>query len=197
MPRILRSQTPPRYYQTYRKYLSFLRIDFDDRCAYSMQHYTRAGGLTAMEIDHHNCNLPDAVRNNYDNLFLSTKHCNGHKLAKPSERDIRLGLRFLNPCIEDDYGTHIFEDPDTFELWGDTPEGRYHIRNLDLNAYHLILERKTRHAARTEWEKEGLVTTADPAADLDGTGVFLSSMKGEIDRMIPPIIQKKKPELPE
>ena len=43
-----------------------------------------------------------------------------------------------------DYGIHIFEDPDTHEIVGITPEGKYHVRNCDLNAPHFIEERKER-----------------------------------------------------
>ena len=53
-------------------------------------------------------------------------------------------MRFLNCCEESDYGVHIFEDPESNELVGVTPEGRYHIRNCDLNAPHLIEERAER-----------------------------------------------------
>src|SRR6266498_4434704 len=116
MPRVTRTQNPPRYYVTHRNYLPYLLKDFGERCAYSMQHYLRAGGMTAMEVDHHNPFRAD--RNAYENLFLATKHCNGHKLQDwPTAAQQTQGIRFLNPCIDDDYDHQIFEDPDTFEVW--------------------------------------------------------------------------------
>jgi hypothetical protein len=50
----------------------------------------------------------------------------------------------LNCCNEADYGVHIFEDPDSHEVVGVTPEGKYHVRNCDLNAPHFIEERAER-----------------------------------------------------
>ena len=40
----------------------------------------------------------------------------------------KLGVRFLNPTKEQDYGVHIFEDAVTHELVGASPAGRYHLR---------------------------------------------------------------------
>jgi hypothetical protein len=53
-------------------------------------------------------------------------------------------MRFLNCCDEVDYGHHIFEHPMTRRLVGVSPAGRYHIRMCDLNAPHLVTERKLR-----------------------------------------------------
>lgn len=193
MARITRKQKPPQIYKAYRKYLPYLLTDFEGRCAYSMQHYLRAGGLTAMEVDHHNCHLSENTKNRYSNLFLSTKHCNGHKLGRPTKLERKSKLRFLNPCKEEDYGVHIFEDPETFEVWGATPEGRYHIRYLDLNAEHLVRERKLRSYARKGWKNTGPIEI-DPDFPLNSTSAkSLDYIKDEINKMIPDIIQKKKP----
>jgi hypothetical protein len=98
-----------------------------------------------MEIDHFNPTRRYDRVQSYHNLFLSTRHCNGAKRDRwPSAKMRKLGIRFLNCCQETDYGVHIFEDPDTHELVGVTPEGRYHIRNCDLNAPHLLEERTER-----------------------------------------------------
>jgi hypothetical protein len=59
-----------------------------------------------------------------------------------------MGARFLNPTKEQDYGVHIFEDATSHQLVGTTPEGKYHIRCCDLNAPHLVLERKDRATLR-------------------------------------------------
>lgn len=98
-----------------------------------------------MEVDHFNPKLTGAERHRYENLFLATRHCN---LAKrdhwPTDEDLAAGIRFLNPCEEQDYGVHLFEDPATHELVGVTPAGRWHIEILLLNASHLVEERRRR-----------------------------------------------------
>jgi hypothetical protein len=98
-----------------------------------------------MEIDHFNPNKKRNLIQQYENLFLATRHCNGAKRDRwPSNKERQLGVRFLNCCEETDYGVHIFEDPQTHELVGITPAGRYHVRNCDLNAPHLVEERAER-----------------------------------------------------
>lgn len=98
-----------------------------------------------MEIDHFDPRKKEDFIQQYENLFWATRHCNGAKWKYwPSAGDQALGLRFLNPCKEQDYGEHIFEDPKTHWLVGATPAGRYHIRVCDLNADHFIAERQER-----------------------------------------------------
>jgi hypothetical protein len=98
-----------------------------------------------MEVDHFNPNRKRDFIQEYKNLFLSTRHCNGSKRDRwPTNKERKNRIRFLNCCEEPDYGVHIFEDPDDHELVGTTPEGRYHVRNCDLNAPHLIEERAER-----------------------------------------------------
>ena len=188
-PRIVRKQKPPRYWYAHRKYLKYLLLDFGGRCAYSCQHMDRAGGVGAMDIDHFDPHLRPPKRNTYANLMLATRHCNGKKGKRPTKAERRAGLRFLNPCEETDYGVHIFEDPDTFELWGATPEGRYHVRVLDLNAGHLVKERRVRHALRM-MKKEPIIVTALRDDAMRGVKQFSE----QVELMIPPFHQKKKPE---
>ena len=82
MGRIQRGPAPAKRLtrRNYRKVaLEPLRRDFQDRCAYSCQHLNRAGGLKCMEIDHFDPRLKNKFIQRYDNLFLSTRHCNGAK----------------------------------------------------------------------------------------------------------------------
>jgi hypothetical protein len=191
--RINRKQKPPRFLIAHRRYLKFLLLDFERRCAYSCQHANRAGGVGAMDVDHFDPTLTQPARNNYQNLFLATRHCNGKKgdnWPTPSQR--RQGLRFLNPCEEVDYGVHLFEDPDTFEIWGATPAGRYHVRMLDLNADHLVLERRRRHELRALQKAPQIVTATGKKSD---ALIGIVAFKNEVEQMIPPIAQKKKPAL--
>jgi hypothetical protein len=191
-PRIKRKQTPPRYYFAHRKYLRYLLLDFENRCAYSRQHVSRLGGTRGMEIDHHNPRLQHPQKNAYDNMFLASHHCNGKKSNEwPTAKQRALGLRFLNPCKEQDYGVHLFEDPESYEIWGTSPAGRYHIRMLDLNAEHLIRERRRRHELRA-LKKEPIVITALMHRAAAGVQAF----SAEVAEMIPDIPQRKKPQAP-
>ena len=134
------------------------------------------------------CNprLSARIRNRYVNLCLASRHCNNSKRRHwPTRPQIKDGLRFLDCCREWDYGEHIFEDAVTHRVYGVTPAGRYHVRMCDLNAPHLISERKTRSRLR-------LVLTSSPAIirDLDkGLELFnLVQLLNDItDRLIPPI----------
>jgi hypothetical protein len=188
----VRKQNPPRYYFAHRRYWPYLLLDFENRCAYSRQHIQRVGGKGGMDIDHHNPNLQHPKRNAYENLFLATRHCNGKKGDKwPNPNQRAAGLRFLNPCREMDYGVHLFEDPDTFEIWGATPAGKYHVRMLDLNADHLVRERRRRHSM-LKFRKLPQVVSARRDDALKGVQAF----QKEVDEMIPLIPQKRKPPQP-
>ena len=148
-----------------------------------MQHTYRAGGRRCMEVDHYNPNKKDDAIQQYSNLFLATRHCNGAKSDRwPSGKERRLGIRFLNCCEEADYGLHILEDPDTHEVVGVTPAGRYHVRNCDLNAPHLVEERKER--ARL-WR----ILSAQPVRIKHGWSLPEEArvLKAVADRMIPTI----------
>ena len=149
----IRRGPPPAKRLTRRNYrkaaLESLRRDFQDRCAYSCQHLSRAGGLQCMEIDHFDPRLKNKFIQRYSNLFLASRHCNGAKSdIWPTRAEQALGLRFLNPCEEQDYGVHIFEDPNTHHLVGVSPAGHFHIRYCDLNADHLVEERRDRAKIR-------------------------------------------------
>lgn len=130
---------------TYRKAYPFLVEEFGNRCVYSGQHRDLAGGDKAMEVDHFNPDTKNDIVQDYHNLVLATRHCNGCKSSLPSKTHKEQGLRFLNPCTEKDYGLHIFEDPASHYLWGETHLGRFHILKLGLNARHLVNERKRRY----------------------------------------------------
>lgn len=140
MARITRSNVTRRFTEhTIRKALPYLLSDFGKRCAYSLQHIEVAGG---MEIDHFDPTLKSAFRHAYKNLMPAIRHCNGKK----SNRWIQVNspVRLLNPCVDDDYGAQIFENPATHWLVGTTPNAKYHISVCDLNAPFLVAERKIR-----------------------------------------------------
>jgi len=119
--------------------------DFQRRCAYSQQHTDRSLGERTMEIDHFNPLLSGLKRHKYENLFLATRHCNGAKSDTwPTKIARDKGIRFLNPCEENDYGVHLFEHPVTHRLIGITPAGDFHITVCDLNATQFVNERADR-----------------------------------------------------
>jgi 5-methylcytosine-specific restriction endonuclease McrA len=130
--RVKRGPGPPKVLtdSNYRKYaLPALERDFQERCAYSMQHKRKAGGSSiVMEIDHFDPTIKGRDRHRYENLFLSTRHCNNKKQGNwPTDDEQARGIRLLNCCAEQDYGVHIFEDTSTHHLVGVTPQGRFHI----------------------------------------------------------------------
>jgi hypothetical protein len=142
-----------------------------------------------VDVDHFNPKLKGAARNNYLNLFPSTRHCNGSKSDHwPSAVSRKMGVRFLNPCNEVDYGVHIFEDPLTHQLIGKSPAGVYHIRYCDLNAPHLILERRDRFKLR-ELLNECAVTSKVPASTLTGGKMLdvTDLLRSIVEKMILPI----------
>ena len=127
-----------------KKALSRLLADFGHRCAYSLRHI-KVSGKTAMCVDHVNPTLAGRKKHVYTNLVPAVSQCNGKKLANwPTKDDRKNGIRFLDPCSEQDYGEHLFEDPETHELVAASAAGQYHIDMLDLNAETFVWERKAR-----------------------------------------------------
>jgi len=146
-PRIVRRSARGRVFSpsTLRKAKPALMRDFKGRCAYSMQHWKRAGGKTCMEIDHFDPRTKSEPIQHYENLMLATRHCNRAKVdIWPTETEEKAGIRFLNPCMEPDYGVHMVEDQVTGKLIPLTPAGTFQIYMCDLNAPHLMIERQQR-----------------------------------------------------
>ena len=147
-PRIRRGPAPSRRLteSNYRKAAwPALKRDFRSRCAYSMLHGMNSGGDRCMEVDHFNPTLSGDSRHVYLNLFLASRHCNLLKSDHwPDEEDVLAGIRFLDPCNEQDYSYVIFEDRRSGELVGTTPAAKWHIDILVLNAPHLVEARQKR-----------------------------------------------------
>jgi hypothetical protein len=118
-----------------------LLLDFDGRCAYSMQHQSRC----EIEVDHFDPKQKKDLIQNYNNLFPASRLVNITKSDSwPTASEQDKGLRFLNPCTEKDYDHVIFEDQRTHLLIGTTPAARWHIRMCGLNAHKLREERARR-----------------------------------------------------
>ena len=149
-PRIKRRRKVKRNFTKYtiRKAFPYLIEDFKSRCAYSMLHVERTGD-TAMHIDHFDPRLKPNYQQDYSNLYLASEGCNKAKGNNwPTKADQKLGVRFLDPCAEQDYGVHIFEDPQTHHLIGTSAAGVWQIEICNLNANHLVIERRERATCR-------------------------------------------------
>ena len=186
-PRVKSKTFPPKPIKRsrYRKALEFLRVDFEDRCAYSMQHTERAGKL---EVDHFDPHLKQALYQSFDNLLPASRHCNGIKSNHwPSREEQAAGCRFLHPGKEMDYGEHIFEDPATHRLVGVTPAGRWHISMCGLNAPQLIKERAKRTNYRKQLEQKPIQAKSKAEAEPEALVKVAESLRAEVNLMIPPI----------
>jgi hypothetical protein len=135
-----------------------------------------------MEVDHFDPRQKKDVVQRYENLFLASRHCNGAKRNKPTPKERSLGLTFINPCEDWDYGKYIFEDPRSHKLVGITPQARYHIRYCDLNADHLVTERRDR-TELASIVKRGVVL--GPRVTFEEAESNMRMLREQIDRMIP------------
>lgn len=118
--------------------------DFAGKCAYSMIS-VEAVCEHNMEVDHHDPTIKGKKLHAYGNLFPAFSLCNNAKSGVwPKAADVARRKRFLNPCKEQDYGEHLFEDPATGEIVTDTPEGVFHLEGLDLNNEWLMKKRRQR-----------------------------------------------------
>jgi hypothetical protein len=182
-PRVRRGPPPAKEIKRhkYADVLPELLRDFQGRCAYSMQHQEHAGKL---EVDHFDPRRKKDLRQEYENLFPASRHCNGKKSDHwPTKLEIAAGCRFLNPCEETDYGEQIFEDSRTHLVLGTTPAARWHIRICSLNADQLVRERETR-AKYWDLLENKHIRVKKTAQDLFP---LIKSFREEVEKMIPKI----------
>lgn len=141
-----------------------------------------------MAIDHFDPRTKHDLVQDYDNLFPATTHCNLAKGSRwPSEEESRKGIRFLNCCEEQDYGEQMFEDANTHRLVGTTAAARWHIRQCDLNAPHLVRERELRARFRRLLESTPCAWQGQLGRHRPRVTFLLQALREEVDRMIPPI----------
>jgi hypothetical protein len=146
-----------------------------------------------MEVDHYDPTKKADVQQDYYNLLLATRHCNGSKSSYwPNAEQLKKGLYIINPCVEQDYGNHIYEDPLTHRLWGCTPTGIWHIRYLDLNATHLVNERKDRYNFNRQMNREPKILKGRGWINL-GLPEQIKTLRQRVDLMIPEWPQKPAP----
>lgn len=144
-----------------------------------------------MEVDHFDPTKKKNKVQRYSNLVLATRSCNGAKRNTwPSGKQRSQGKRFIDCTKEEDYGVHIFEDPETHELVGATPAGKYQILHCDLNAPHLVRERKTRAHLRSGLADEKiwrLLKKSDILSDLQNFEASMAAVSEILETLIPPI----------
>ena len=130
----------------HRKALPCLLEDFENRCAYSMEHIDLLGSESYMHVDHFDPRpAVTRKRNAYRNLFPATGPCNNKKTDSwPSRAEQADGVRFIDPSNEHDYGSQIFEDPNTHLLIGTTPAAIFQIEMIGLNSRELVNKRRER-----------------------------------------------------
>lgn len=183
-PRVVRKHKIRKHFSrwNYRAAIDRLLEDFDNRCAYSLVHVKQVG-KSAIHVDHHNPKLKR--KSPYANLFPAFSVCNQSK--GDTWPDPQAGVRFLNPCVETEYGTEIFEDPNTHELIGTTDNARYHILMLDLNNETLVHQRAERSILLGLFHQPAICNPSSPARD--GAAAIVGTKVMEI-------LRTKIPEIP-
>jgi hypothetical protein len=193
-PRIVRQAKPERVFKrhNYRSAFAFLKEEFASRCAYS-DVPIKAIGDVAMHIDHFDPRKKTKYIQDYYNLLLSHSHCN---LSKgdfwPNPRQAAKGFRVINPCAELDFGQHVFECPATRKLWGATPDGRFHIVQLDLNNEYFVGLRKER--AKIEAQLTHRSMTARTRSSISELESLIATLKSMLDFLPRRFAEKKAPQ---
>lgn len=138
-----------------------------------------------MEVEHFDPRKKKHLFQDYQSYNLSSRHCNSCKGKHWSNHP---EARFLNPSFEEDYGVHIFEDPDSHKLVGVTPAGIYHVLKCGLNAPHLVKERQERWQISQTLNQPAMVN-----GNWDEIQAPLTALKEQLDGMIPliPFLPKR------
>lgn len=155
---------------------------FEHRCAYSRRHEFWTG-TSCLDIDHFNPTLTGKARDRYDNLMVATHLSNmAKKRIWPSLSDRRKGFRVLNPCKEQDYENHLFEDPVSHRIVSSTIPGRFHIFACNLNDESYVWERTRRANLRAQ-----LLQLRILPMPLEEISHLVSEFSTLLEVMIPPI----------
>jgi hypothetical protein len=155
---------------------------FEHRCAYSRRH-DLVTGKSCLDLEHFNPTLTGKARHRYDNLMVGTHLSNmAKRKIWPSLRDRRKGIRFLNPCKEQDYGTHLFEDPISHRIVSSTPAGRFHIVTCNLNDESYVWERTRRANLRAQISQPRIFLMSP-----EEISPLVNEVSRLVEVMIPPI----------
>ena len=150
-PRVKRSRGPASAMTEYtyrKKALSFLKRDFQNRCAYCLRHLSDEH-INQSHVEHFDSALKDRRRHRYSNLMLACSACNLSKLAKAVFDPKEPIRRLLNCTVENEFPEHVVEN-ESSEWVAKTPAGDYHIRAVDLNEPAHVRRRSRRRAVFSE-----------------------------------------------
>ncbi len=113
-------------------YRAFVTERADSRCEYC--HYPQEISNGVLDLEHI---VPESLGGEFepDNLALSCRHCNLHKLAKVDGIDPQTGAtsRLFHPR-KDGWKEHFRLDRQTGEIVGLTAVGRVTVAELKMNA---------------------------------------------------------------
>jgi hypothetical protein len=146
--------------------------------------HVKTSSEPGMEVDHYNPTLKGNKYHAYGNLYPAISLCNNAKTDVWPKSAKKSRQRFLDPCKEQDYGEHIFEDSNTGELLTDTEEGIFHIENIDLNNEWLKEKRRERTGLRRSISTALIKDTAAESAEFKA---LFDQINRLVDEGIPPI----------
>ncbi len=189
-PRVKRGNPPTKIRRKYVREdsLDCLLRDFERRCAYCLTHSRFVSGDESFQVDHFHPTSKGGSKTNYDNLFLSCVRCNGNKSDEWPKRDaFKGGIRFLNCCLEMDYGDQIFEDEKGFVV-PTTKAAEYHIVTINLNRPDLVRARLERRRLVTGLRERGVRASIKfGTSDVESLLAKLDELKDLISDLIPEI----------
>jgi len=167
-----RQEKPPRL-KKYQDYKPYLRRDFHHRCAHCLIHEAHYGGLRNYHVDHFQPKrrFPQLTLT-YTNLYYACGLCNTFKGDYwPSSKQLKSGLRFVDPCQEDPYGTHfdVVEQDGSLQILTDV--GRYtvvHVR-LDRNQLRKHRRREIEERQKCQEARDLLGTPGLPPQLMEAT----------------------------
>jgi hypothetical protein len=166
----------------YLKAREHLRRDFDYRCAYCMIHEQQIGGMESFSIDHFRPRSKGGRVNDYTNLYWTCNGCNRVKAESwPTALERSQGVRFADPCREQDYGSHFIENG-RGELVPRTRCGEYHIFVLRLNRPSRVAYRASRNRLSTQLAEAASLLQPlerEPATELNR--VIVAHLEREIE----------------
>lgn len=157
MARFTRTSPAPKVKGDYTAFRSYVRVDFEQCCAYCYLHERHAGGEKNFQLDHYRPKGKfKELRRVFTNLYWSCSVCNGFKSKSnhfPSDELFAKGVCFVDLC-QDDFEQHykILSDGTLEPL---TPSASYTIDFIDLNSDHL-------KKLRTILLKEGKLLDKEP-----------------------------------
>ncbi len=138
MARFTRTHPAPLVTGDYTAFRSYVRRDFEERCAYCLLAELYAGGPENFEIDHFRpVALFPHLRREFSNLYYACHPCNLVKGEKwPSLDLLEQGTGFVDLCVHE-FDLHFRETPEG--IWAPlASSASYTIHSMRLNRPHLV-----------------------------------------------------------